>query len=198
MRLCLRRCASPADPRLTWPPARSACATLVLAFAPGPPHGRGGGPAGAGEDTAPGAPGLSLTCSSPGRSADAPGLSHLLQSSVSCQAADVPGTKLAVVAVVRVCFQCKAWAALNENVLLLSKRRAQLKQARPGAVCVVLLSCSPLPGSCAGHRRGGAGVHDFLERHARPGHQGGADQHAGQRVRGQGAPQNRHRPCPAG
>jgi hypothetical protein len=42
----------------------------------------------------------------------------------------VPGTKLAVVAVVRVCFQCKAWAALNENVLLLSKRRAQLKQAR--------------------------------------------------------------------
>ena len=40
------------------------------------------------------------------------------------------GTKLAVVAIVRACFQAKAWAALNENVLLISKRRSQLKQAR--------------------------------------------------------------------
>ena len=38
------------------------------------------------------------------------------------------GTKLAVVALVRACFQAKAWAALNENVLLVSKRRSQLKQ----------------------------------------------------------------------
>ena len=49
------------------------------------------------------------------------------------QAADAPGTKLAVVAVVRACFNCKAWPALNENVLLISKRRSQLKQARGGA-----------------------------------------------------------------
>ena len=43
------------------------------------------------------------------------------------------GTKLAVVAIVRACFQAKAWAALNENVLLISKRRLQLKQVRPPA-----------------------------------------------------------------
>ena len=40
------------------------------------------------------------------------------------------GTRLAVVAIVRACFNCKNWTALNENVLLLSKRRSQLKQAR--------------------------------------------------------------------
>lgn len=49
------------------------------------------------------------------------------------KAADAPGTKLAVVAVARACFNCKAWTALNENVLLISKRRSQLKQARGGA-----------------------------------------------------------------
>jgi hypothetical protein len=49
------------------------------------------------------------------------------------QAADVTGTKLAVVAIVRACFQAKAWAALNENVLLVSKRRSQLKQVRGSA-----------------------------------------------------------------
>lgn len=48
------------------------------------------------------------------------------------QAADVPGTKLAVVAIVRACFQARAWSALNENILLISKRRSQLKQAREG------------------------------------------------------------------
>jgi hypothetical protein len=53
----------------------------------------------------------------------------------------VAGTKLAVLAIVRACFQCQAWSALNENVLLLSKRRAQLKQAR---VCCA----QPLPLQC--------------------------------------------------
>ena len=75
-----------------------------------------------------------------GREADAPLVSAFLPPPLCLvKAADVPGTKLAVVAVVRVCFQCKAWAALNENVLLLSKRRAQLKQARSraGRVCCV-------------------------------------------------------------
>ena len=43
------------------------------------------------------------------------------------------GTKLAVVALVRACYQAKAWAALNENVLLVSKRRSQLKQVRASA-----------------------------------------------------------------
>ena len=44
------------------------------------------------------------------------------------QAADVTGTKMAVVALVRACFQAKAWPALNEHVLLVSKRRSQLTQ----------------------------------------------------------------------
>jgi len=50
------------------------------------------------------------------------------EAAARAQAADVTGTKLAVVALVRACSQAKAWPALNENVLLVSKRRSQLKQ----------------------------------------------------------------------
>lgn len=34
-----------------------------------------------------------------------------------------------LVAVVQICFDAKNWLALNENIVLLSKRRSQLKQA---------------------------------------------------------------------
>ena len=34
-----------------------------------------------------------------------------------------------LVAIVEMCFQAKNWSALNEHIVLLSKRRSQLKQA---------------------------------------------------------------------
>ena len=46
------------------------------------------------------------------------------------QAADPQGTKMAVRAIVRACADAGAWPALNDNILLISKRRSPLKQAR--------------------------------------------------------------------
>ena len=66
--------------------------------------------------------------------------SAALRRRAPAQAADVTGTKLAVVALVRACFQAKAWAALNENVLLVSKRRSQLKQV---SACAARAHASP-------------------------------------------------------
>ena len=80
------------------------------------------------------------------------------------QAADVPGTKLAVVAIVRACFQARAWSALNENILLISKRRSQLKQVRARGPQVAVALGSPSPP--AGDHGNGAGEHDLSGRHA--------------------------------
>lgn len=44
-------------------------------------------------------------------------------------AEDVTGTRLACKAVLEVLFEAKDWAGLNEHIILLSKRRSQLKQA---------------------------------------------------------------------
>eukprot|EP00262_Sarcandra_glabra_P014718 TRINITY_DN4363_c0_g2_i1.p1 TRINITY_DN4363_c0_g2~~TRINITY_DN4363_c0_g2_i1.p1 ORF type:complete len:451 (+),score=92.65 TRINITY_DN4363_c0_g2_i1:30-1355(+) len=44
-------------------------------------------------------------------------------------AGDVPGTKKAVIAVVQLCYEARAWKTLNDQIILLSKRRGQLKQA---------------------------------------------------------------------
>ncbi|CAH1793593.1 unnamed protein product [Owenia fusiformis] len=44
-------------------------------------------------------------------------------------AADMHSTSRILVAVVKFCFQCNEWNALNENIILLTKRRGQLKQA---------------------------------------------------------------------
>lgn len=43
-------------------------------------------------------------------------------------AADVPGTRKVVLAIIQLCYEAKAWKTLNEQILLLSKRRSQLKQ----------------------------------------------------------------------
>lgn len=100
------------------------------------------------------------------------------------QDGDVAGTKLTVVSIVRACFAAKAWPQLNENVLLLSKRRSQLKQARlRGTTCRRRLSSA----LCAGHHLDGPGMHDLPRRHAGRGHQGGAHQSADCGVGGQGA-----------
>jgi len=65
-----------------------------------------------------------------------------------------------VLAILRACFQAKAWAALNENVLLISKRRSQLKQARRSQG-LTAPNLRRLLLRAAGHRRVRAGVHDL-------------------------------------
>ncbi|OVA01448.1 Proteasome component (PCI) domain [Macleaya cordata] len=42
---------------------------------------------------------------------------------------DVYGTKKAVMDIIQLCFQARAWKTLNDQILLLSKRRGQVKQA---------------------------------------------------------------------
>lgn len=44
-------------------------------------------------------------------------------------AGDVAGTKKAVCDILQLCFEAKAWKTLNDQIMLLSKRRGQLKQA---------------------------------------------------------------------
>lgn len=39
-------------------------------------------------------------------------------------------TSRILVAIVQMCYDAKDWDALNENIMLLSKRRSQLKQVR--------------------------------------------------------------------
>ncbi|KAG0454990.1 hypothetical protein HPP92_024282 [Vanilla planifolia] len=43
--------------------------------------------------------------------------------------ADVVGTKKAVVEIVELCYQAGAWKTLNDQIVLIAKRRGQLKQA---------------------------------------------------------------------
>lgn len=44
-------------------------------------------------------------------------------------AGDVSGTKKAVTDILQLCFEARAWKTLNDQIVLLSKRRGQLKQA---------------------------------------------------------------------
>ncbi|KAF5480698.1 hypothetical protein F2P56_001428 [Juglans regia] len=44
-------------------------------------------------------------------------------------AGDVAGTKKAVTDILLLCFEARAWTTLNDQIVLLSKRRGQLKQA---------------------------------------------------------------------
>jgi 26S proteasome regulatory subunit N5 len=43
-------------------------------------------------------------------------------------AGDVAGTKKAVTEILQLCFEAKDWKALNDQIILLSKKRGQLKQ----------------------------------------------------------------------
>uniref|UniRef100_A0A3Q3JL00 26S proteasome non-ATPase regulatory subunit 12 n=1 Tax=Monopterus albus TaxID=43700 RepID=A0A3Q3JL00_MONAL len=45
------------------------------------------------------------------------------------KASDMVSTSRILVAVVQMCYEAKDWDSLNENIMLLSKRRSQLKQA---------------------------------------------------------------------
>uniref|UniRef100_A0A8C9WFN8 Proteasome 26S subunit, non-ATPase 12 n=1 Tax=Scleropages formosus TaxID=113540 RepID=A0A8C9WFN8_SCLFO len=44
-------------------------------------------------------------------------------------ASDMVSTSRILVAIVQMCYEAKDWDAMNENIMLLSKRRSQLKQA---------------------------------------------------------------------
>lgn len=44
------------------------------------------------------------------------------------QAGDVVGTRKAVTEILQLCFDASAWKTLNDQIILLSKRRGQLKQ----------------------------------------------------------------------
>uniref|UniRef100_A0A1D1YDA0 26S proteasome non-ATPase regulatory subunit 12 n=1 Tax=Anthurium amnicola TaxID=1678845 RepID=A0A1D1YDA0_9ARAE len=44
-------------------------------------------------------------------------------------AGDVAGTKNAVTSIIQLCYEARAWKTLNDQIILLSKRRGQLKQA---------------------------------------------------------------------
>ena len=50
------------------------------------------------------------------------------------QQGDAIATKKVCVATVQVCFAAAKWTELNEHIILLSKRRSQLKQAVTGMV----------------------------------------------------------------
>lgn len=43
-------------------------------------------------------------------------------------AGDVAGTKKAATDILQLCFEAQAWKTLNEQIVVLSKRRGQLKQ----------------------------------------------------------------------
>lgn len=47
-------------------------------------------------------------------------------------AGDVGGTKKAVTDILQLCFEARAWKTLNDQIVLLSKRRGQLKQVPQG------------------------------------------------------------------
>lgn len=43
-------------------------------------------------------------------------------------AGDISGTKEAVLSIIKLCYDARAWKTLNDQIVLLSKRRGQLKQ----------------------------------------------------------------------
>jgi 26S proteasome regulatory subunit N5 len=49
-------------------------------------------------------------------------------------AGDVPGTRNAAIDIVELCFKSAAWKTLNDQIVLLSKRRGQLKQVQPARI----------------------------------------------------------------
>lgn len=61
-------------------------------------------------------------------------------------AEDVTATKAACIGVLELCFQAKQWKLLEEQILLLTKRRSQLKQVWmwPGFVSDQSVPCAVL------------------------------------------------------
>jgi 26S proteasome regulatory subunit N5 len=65
-------------------------------------------------------------------------IESLLNVEKQCRlAGDVAGTRKAAVDIVELCFKDAAWKTLNDQIVVLSKRRGQLKQ-----VCSASAPCS--------------------------------------------------------
>ena len=43
---------------------------------------------------------------------------------------DIAGTKKAAIDILQLCFEARAWKTLNDQIVVLSKRRGQLKQVK--------------------------------------------------------------------
>jgi 26S proteasome regulatory subunit N5 len=67
-------------------------------------------------------------------------IESLLNVEKQCRlAGDVAGTRKAAVDIVELCFKDAAWKTLNDQIVVLSKRRGQLKQVyRTSVPCSIL------------------------------------------------------------
>ncbi len=125
-------------------------------------------------------------------------------------AEDITATKKCCTAILDVLYQAKEWKLLNEHILLLAKRRSQLKQVLHRQLCILPLcnaheqsdliaAACTLAGS-ASLRAAGHGVH---RAHTRQGDARGAHKDAAVCHRGQGGLLSRllklhaWQPCPA-
>ena len=62
---------------------------------------------------------------------------------------DVTATKICCTAIIETLFLAKEWKLLNEHILLLAKRRSQLKQVSLNALVRHHLQCSSTPSQMA-------------------------------------------------
>lgn len=60
-------------------------------------------------------------------------------------AEDITSTKMCCKAILEVLFEAGDWQQLNEHILLLAKRRSQLKQVMLPGQCCILHMLSALP-----------------------------------------------------
>lgn len=71
-------------------------------------------------------------------------------------AEDITATKACCAAVLEVCFQAKEWKLLEEQIMLLAKRRSQFKQVKPnrsmptkaGGQHILIVSLGMNPAGC--------------------------------------------------
>lgn len=61
-------------------------------------------------------------------------------------AGEIAATRNAVTEILRLCFEARAWNTLNDQIVLLSKRRGQLKQVR--ALSLFLFGSKNLSSFC--------------------------------------------------
>ncbi|KAL3527914.1 hypothetical protein ACH5RR_012570 [Cinchona calisaya] len=61
------------------------------------------------------------------------------------QTGDVAGTRKAVTEILQLCFEARAWKTLNDQIVLISKRRGQLKQAVQAMVQQAMLYIDQTP-----------------------------------------------------
>jgi 26S proteasome regulatory subunit N5 len=52
-------------------------------------------------------------------------------------AGEIAGTRKAAIDILQLCFEAKAWKTLNDQIVVLSKRRGQLKQVFDANRCVL-------------------------------------------------------------